>query len=358
MRIANWLFVLVVCGVLSGPAAYAAEGQKRPLRIGFVYISPVGDAGWSYAHDIARQKLGMDPANITYLAEGIAEGEDAEHVITNMSEQGYDVIVTTSYNYMDTTLKVAANFPNTVYLHCSGHKTSENVSAFFGRMYQARYLSGMVAGSMSKSNIIGFVGAHSIPEVIRGVNSFTLGVRQTNPDAVVKVIWTNTWYDPFLERDATLALIKSGADVIAQDQDSATPQVVAEKEGVYSVGYNTDMSNHAPKAHLVAAVWDWSVFYYDVVEKIRKGTWKSGSFWLGMDTGIVDLSPFGPMVPDAVRNAAMARRQEIKDGSFKVFQGPVRDNTGTLRIPEGTVPSDKELQELDWLVEGISVLSE
>lgn len=350
MRLFAILLVMALSAQFAGVCEAAAP--KRDLRIGFIYISPIGDAGWSYAHDMARRKLGMDPANITYFAEGISEGEEAEATIASMSELGYDVVVTASFNFMDSTVKVAKAYPNVTYLHCSGYKTAENVSAFFGRIYQARYLSGLVAGRMTKSNVIGFVAAHAIPEVRRGINAFTLGVRDANPDAEVRVIWSDTWYDPFIEREATKTLVAQGADVIAQDQDSATVQVTAQQEGVWSVGYNTDMSGHAPKAHLVAAVWDWSVFYKDVVEKLRAGTWKSGNFWPGMETGIVDLSPFGPMVPQDVRDMALKRRQEIIDGSFIVFRGPVTDNAGTVRIPDGVVPDDHTLLEMDWLVEG------
>lgn len=353
-RISVLLAILLLAQL---PAVCEAAAAKRELRIGFIYISPIGDAGWSYAHDVARRKLGMDPANITYFAEGVSEGAEAQATITSMSERGYDVVVTTSFNFMNDTIEVARNFPGVTYLHCSGYKTAENVSAFFGRMYQARYLSGLVAGRMTKSNIVGFVAAHAIPEVKRGINAFTLGVRDANPDAEVRVIWTETWYDPFLERDAAKKLVELGADVLAQDQDSATVQVTAQQLGVYSVGYNTDMAVHAPKAHLVAAVWDWSVFYKDVVEKLRAGTWKSGKFWPGMETGIVDISPFGPMVHQDVKDMTLERRQAIIDGSLVVFKGPVLDNEGKERIAAGVTPDDHELLEMDWLVQGVSVVS-
>lgn len=350
--------VFVILLMAQFTAASEAAEARRELRIGFIYISPIGDAGWSYAHDVARRKLGMDPANVTYFAEGVSEGAEARATLASMSERGYDVVVTTSFNFMDDTIEVAKRFPNVTYLHCSGYKTAPNVSAFFGRMYQARYLSGLVAGRMTKSNIVGFVAAHAIPEVKRGINAFTLGVRDANPDAEVRVIWTETWYDPFLERDAAKKLVELGADVLAQDQDSSTVQVTAEELGVYSVGYNTDMAVHAPKAHLVAAVWDWSVFYRDVVEKLRAGTWKPGNFWPGMETGIVDVSPFGPMVPQDVKDMTLARRKEIIDGTHVVFRGPVLDNEGKERIAAGVTPGDHDLLEMDWLVQGASVVAD
>ncbi len=339
--------LLVLCG-----AAFAAEAKKE-LTIGFVYVSPVGDAGWSYAHDQARLALEKEGGIKTFYAENVPEGADSERVILNMSRKKYDIIFTTSFGFMDPTLKVAAQFPGITYLHCSGYKTAPNVANYFGRMYQARYLTGLVAGGMTKSNIIGYVAAFPIPEVIRGINAFTLGVRDINPKAEVRVIWTKTWYDPVTEKEAAKTLLGVGADVIAQHQDSPGPQEAAQEKGVYCIGYNTDMSKLAPKAHLVSAVWNWLPFYEDVVAKVRAGTWKSGSFWPGIETGIVGLSPFSPLVPKDLQDKVLARKQEIIDGKYVVFHGPVLDQDGKTRIAEGAKPADKELLEMDWFVQGV-----
>ena len=352
MRVLTILIALAAFFGVCGNAA-ANEAQPKKLTIGFVYVSPVGDAGWSYAHDLARQKLDNDPNISTMFVESVPEGADSERVILNMSRKGCDIIAATSFGFMDPTLKVAAQFPGITYLHCSGFKTAANVSNYFGRMYQARYLTGMVAGGMTKTKVIGYVAAFPIPEVIRGINAFTLGVRAVNPEAEVRVVWTRTWYDPVTEKEAGKSLISVGADVIAQHQDSPGPQEAAQERGVYSIGYNSDMSKFAPKSHLMAAIWDWVPFYEDVVAKVRKGEWTSGSFWPGLESGIVDISDFGPMVPQDLRDKVMERRREIMDGTFRVFAGPVLDQAGTTRIAEGTAPTDKELLEMNWFVQGV-----
>ncbi|MCZ4696478.1 BMP family ABC transporter substrate-binding protein, partial [Ancylomarina euxinus] len=294
------LFVLLALAISIPAVAGAAAAAEKEIKVGFIYVSPVGDAGWSYAHDLARQAMDKMPGIKTYIAESVPEGAQSERTITKMARDGYDIICTTSFGYMDPTIKVAKNFPKTTFLHCAGYKTSDNVTAYFGRIYQPRYLTGMVAGRMTKNNQIGYVAAFPIPEVIRGINAFTMGVRAVNPNAQVRVVWTKTWYDPATEKEAAKGLLDTGVDVIAQHQDSPGPQEAAQERGVYSVGYNTDMSNFAPKAHLVAAVWDWVPFYLDVVDKVRKGTWKSGNFWPGLDTGAVNISKYGDMVPQKV----------------------------------------------------------
>lgn len=352
MRVISCACALVALLALYG-VADAAGGGKKELKIGFIYISPVGDSGWSYAHDIARRKLGMDPANVTFVAESVPDGPDFDRVITSMAKQGYDLIVTTSFSYMDGTAKAAKAFPEVTFLHCSGYKTAPNLSVFFGRLYQVKYLAGMVAGGMTKSNIIGYAASHPFPEMVRGVNAFALGAQAVNPKAEVRVLWTNAWFDPMAEEEAARKLISEGADVLAQKLDSPTLQRVAQEAGVYSIGYSTDMSADAPRSHMTATVWNWSVFYERVLEEMRNGSWRSGTYWPGVESGIVDLAPFGPMVPKALQDAVMARKQEIIDGTFVVLGGPVYDQAGNVRIPEGAAPTDKELLEMDWLVRGV-----
>lgn len=353
MRGLKALFLLLVLLGLAGVAPAQAAEKDRPLKIGFVYVSPANEAGWSYSHDQGRKALAALPGITTFYAESVPEGADSERTILQMARKGYDIIFTTSFGYMDATLKVAQQYPKITFLHCSGFKTAPNMSNYFGRMYQARYLSGMVAGSMTKSNIIGYVAAFPIPEVIRGINAFTLGVREVNPKAEVRVVWTKTWYDPATEKQAGKSLLDVGADVLAQHQDSPGPQEAAQERGAYSVGYNTDMSSFAPKAHLVAAVWNWTPFYLDVVKQVRAGTWKSGSFWPGLESGIVGLSPYGDMVPQSLRDRVDARKQEIIDGKYVVFAGPVKDQSGKERIAAGTTPADKELLNMNWFVQGV-----
>ena len=323
------------------------------ISIGFVYESPVGDAGWSFSHDLARQQLAADPDVTAHFVEGVPDGSDAERVIEAMARKKYNIIVTASRSFADDTARVAAKYPDTIFLNCGGDITAPNMSVYYGRMYQARYLSGMVAGAMTKSNVIGYVAAYPIPEVIRGINAFTLGARAVNPKASVKVIWTKTWYAPELEKSAALELIKEKSDVIAYHQDSPSAQEAAAEKGVYAIGYNADMSLLYPKTQLIAAVWNWSRFYSEMFALYRKGLWVSGEYWLGMESGLVDITGIAPVVPEKIRNMVQARKNEIISGRYNVFQGPVRDNSGRLRIAESQTLSDDELKTMDWLVEGV-----
>lgn len=346
------LMTLMLITGLSASAAHAQSPEKE-MKIGFVYVSPVGNEGWSYSHDIARKYLETLPGVKTYFMESIAEGPDAERAIQNMARKGMDIIFTISFGYMDSTLKVAKKFPDTTFMNCSGYKTAPNMSNYFGRMYQARYLAGMVAGAMTKGNIIGYVAAFPIPEVIRGINAFTLGARAVNPKAEVRVVWTKSWYDPATEKEAAKGLLDIGADVITQHQDSPGPQEAAQERNAYSIGYNTDMASFAPKAHLTAAIWNWKDVYKNILDQVRAGTWKNGAYWFGMDDGVVDISPYGPMVPQEVRDRTDAAKRDIKSGKLVVFSGPVKDQQGNVRIPEGSVPTDKELLGMNWFVEGV-----
>lgn len=348
---------LVGIAILAAMVAVAGFGataaQAKDLKVGFIYVSPVGDAGYSYAHDMGRQAVAKMEGVETSYVESVPEGADATRVINNMARKGFDIIFGTSFGYMDPMLKVAKKFPKTTFMHCSGYKTAPNMSAYFGRIYQSRYLAGLVAGSMTKSNIIGYAAAFPIPEVKRGINAFTLGVRAVNPKAKVHVVWTKTWYDPATEKEAAKSLIDIGSDVIAQHQDSPGPQEAAEEAGIYSIGYNSDMSGFAPKAHLTSVVWNWAAFYPMVVEKVRKGEWKADHYWWGLSEGVVDLAPYGDMVPKAVRTMVDARKEEIKNGTFKVFTGPIKDQSGAVRIKKGEVASDEVLAGMDWFVEGV-----
>ncbi len=341
-------FLISLC---SAPAALAAESGG--VTIGFVYESPVGDAGWSFSHEAARRVLSSSPGVTAHFVESVPDGFDAERVIEAMARKGYNIIITASRIFADETLRVAAKYPDTTFLNCAGDETAPNASVYFGRMYQARYLTGMVAGAMTKSNVIGYVAAYPIPEVIRGLNAFTLGARAVNPKARVKVTWTNAWYAPAVEKSAALGLIKEKADVVAYHQDTPSAQEAAAEKGVYAIGYNADMSLLYPKTQLVAAVWNWYPFYNEMLSRYRKGQWVSGDYWLGMESGLVDITAFSPLVPEKTRNLVLSRKAEITSGAYKVFQGPVRDTEGRLRIADSEVPSDAELKAMDWLVEGV-----
>ncbi len=349
MRIITLLTLLLCC--LGAGLSEAAE--KKELRVGFVYVSPVGDAGWSYAHDLARQEIEKIEGVSTSFIEGVAEGPDSERVIQTMARKQFDLIFATSFGYMDPMLKVAQQFPDTVFMHCAGFKTAANMGNYFGRIYQPRYLSGIVAGSMTKSKVIGYVAAYPIPEVIRGINAFTIGVRSVSPEATVRVVWTKTWYDPAKEKEAAKSLLDVGADVIAQHQDSPGPQEAAQEKGVYSIGYNTDMSRFAPKSHLTAPVWNWTPYYQQVIQQVRQGTWKAAADWPGLAEGVVDLAPFGPMVPKEVQDKVLAKKAEIISGKEKVFVGPIADQSGRIRYSAGAVAPDAELLSMNWFVQGV-----
>ncbi|MEG6615817.1 BMP family ABC transporter substrate-binding protein [Peptococcaceae bacterium 1198_IL3148] len=345
----------VGCGGGEEAADTAAEPQNEKMKVGFIYVGSPGDAGWTYSQEEGRKYLEehLDYVDASYIMENVPEGASSESYIQQLVQEGCEVIFTTSFGYMDATLAVAEKNKDLTFMHCSGFKTSDNMGNYFGRMYQARYLSGMVAGQHTENNLIGYVAAHPIPEVVRGINAFTLGVKAVNPDAKVKVLWTNTWYDPVKEKDAAKALLDEGCDVIAQHQDTPGPMQAAEEKGVYGVGYNTDMSKMAPKAVLTSPVWNWGPYYVEVVEAVKNGTWQPESYWGGLEDGIVALAPYGPMVSEETKQLVEAKKQEIVDGKWDVFTGPIKDQHGNVKIAEGQKMTDQELLEFDWFVEGV-----
>lgn len=349
---------LALAGCSGAPEKAAAPAADAPktgeLKVGFVYTSPVGDAGYSWAHDQGRLAVEKMGDIKTSYVEAVKDGPDAERVIENMARGGFDLVFATNFGFMDPTMKVARDYPNVKFMHCSGFKTSANVSNYFGRIYQARYLTGITAGLMTKSNSLGYVAAFPIPEVIRGINAFALGVRSVNPKAQVRVVWTKTWFDPALEKDAAVSLLDVGCDVIAQHQNSPGPQEAAQERGKYSIGYNSDMASFAPKAHLTAAVWNWAPLYEATVKEVREGTWKGDrAIWWGMDKGVVDIAPFGPMVPKDVQDKVLAKKAQLMKGEDTIFVGPIKDQSGQIKIPAGVKAEDKELLGMTWFVEGV-----
>jgi len=350
------LLLLSLVLLITGPAMAGKDGSM--LKVGFIYVSPVGDAGYSYAHDLGRRAVEkMEGVKTSYL-ESVPEGPDAERVLRNMARKGFDLIFATSYGYMDSVIKVAKRFPDTIFMHCSGFKRADNVGTYFGRMYQARYLTGLAAGAMTESDILGYVAAYPLPELIRGINAFTLGAQAMNPDVEVRVVWTKSWYDPATEKEAAKSLLDVGADVITQHVDSPAPQEAAQEAGAYSIGYNSDMASFAPEAHLTAAVWQWGQLYTDIVAQVQNGNWESRDTWAGLNREVIDIAPFGPMVPQKVRQAINERKQAIMDQELEVFSGPIRDQSGKLRIKEGHSMSDDEIWGMDWFVHGVKGTTE
>jgi basic membrane protein A len=356
------LSVLFLLGGLitsrAGVNGQDATPAGEPIRVGFVYVSPIGDLGWTYAHDQGRLALEEALPNVeTGYQESVPENPaDAERVIRQFAQDGYNVIFTASFGYMDPTINVAKDFPDTTFIHISGFKTAENVGTGFGKIEEPRFVSGQLAGAMTESNQIGYVAAFPIPEIIRGINAFTLGVRETNPEATVRIVWTNTWFDPAKERAAAEALLDGGADVIAQHQDSAGPQQAAADRGLYGVGYNADMAPLAPDAVITSAIWNWGPYYIDIVESVMDGTWKSEQYWGGWQDGVVDLAPIAEFVPEEIRATAEEEVARFKSGEetiFTIFTGPIADQTGEIRVPEGQAMTAEELLSMDWFVEGV-----
>ncbi|MDH3595474.1 MAG: BMP family ABC transporter substrate-binding protein [Rhodospirillales bacterium] len=342
---------------LSAAVLLAAAGPAaaEPLKVGFVYVSPIGDAGWTYQHELGRRHLEAalgDKVETSYV-ESVPEGADAERVIREFAAGGYGLVFTTSFGYMNPTIKVAKRFPDVAFEHATGYKRAENVGTYLARFYEGRYLTGLVAGKMTKSNTVGYVAAFPIPEVVRGINAFTMGLRSVNPEAEVRVVWVSSWYDPGKEREAAETLIAQGADVITQHTDSTAPVQAAEEKGVYAIGYHSDMSKYGPTAHLTASTHNWSGHYLASAKAVLDGNWAPQDLWGGIKDGMVELAPFGPAVPAEVKALAEAKQAEIAAGTLHPFQGPVKDQAGTLRVAEGSVLSDQDMLGFDWYVEGV-----
>jgi basic membrane protein A and related proteins len=328
---------------------------KKDVKVGFLYVGPVGDGGWTFSHDLGRKELEKELGVKTTFKESVKEDKaEVKKVIDGMVDEGYNVIFGTSFGFMDGMEEAAKEYPDVKFFHCSGYKSNEtNFVNYFGRIEQARYLSGIVAGMKSTTNKIGYVAAFEIPEVIRGINSFTLGVRSVNPEAVVKVNWTHTWYDPATEKEAAKALLDQGVDIIAQHQDTAGPQQAAQEKGVFSIGYNTDMKDVAPKAYMTAPIWNWGPYYVKQVKGIMDGTWKAENYWNGMEDNIVQLADLTDIAPEGAKEAVEKAKADILSGKNKIFVGPLKDQTGAEKIPAGKVMTDEEWLNFDWFVEGV-----
>ncbi|ADD68909.1 basic membrane lipoprotein [Denitrovibrio acetiphilus DSM 12809] len=334
-------------------AAKTAETAKD-IKAAFVYVGPVGDAGWTYSHDLGRKVMAELPfVKETNYIESVPEGAESVRIITSLAQKGYNLIFTTSFGYMDPTIEVASKFPEVTFMHCSGYKSSDNVGTYFGRMYQPRYLSGVLAGKMTKTNVIGYAAAFPIPEVIRGINAFTLGVRSVNPDAVVKVVWTQTWFDPAKERDAAESLLDVNSDIIAMHQDTPAALQAAEKRGALAIGYNTVMQEQVPNAWLTAPVWNWGSVYTKIAEEVHDGTWKSQDLWGGIAEGYVDISPMSDKIPADVQAYVLEQKAKIASGELHVFSGEIKDNKGNIAVEAGKTMTDGEMLGMNFLVEGV-----
>ncbi|SDZ97503.1 nucleoside-binding protein [Desulfuromusa kysingii] len=334
--------------------AFAASAYAKDVKAAFIYVGPVGDGGWTYAHDQGRIAMAELPfVTKTTFIESVPEGADATRVITGLANKGYNLIFTTSFGFMDSTVEVANRFKDIAFEHCSGYKTTANMGNYFGRFYQGKYLSGIVAGSMTKSDNIGYVAAYPIPEVIRGINAFTIGVREVNPKATVKVVWTQTWFNPGLEKDAADSLLDVGADVLSMHQDTPATLQAAEERGKFAIGNDSDMRQFAPNAFLTAPIWDWGVLYKEFATNVHNDTWTPEEIWAGMETGVVKLAPLSDKVPAAVQTLVAEKQQALMEHKMQVFAGPIKDQAGDVILPTGKTYSDKELLSMNFFVEGV-----
>jgi len=348
--------VLAGCGKKE-EAKVPVEPPKtvEPLKIGFIYVGPVGDAGWSFAHDNGRKHIEAkfgDKIKTTFV-EKVPEGADAERVLRDLVSQGNKLIFATSFGFGDAMEKVARDHPDVKFEHATGYKTAENLRVYEARFYEDAYMAGIVAGTMTKTNTVGFVGSFPIPEVLRNINAFTLGARSVNPQVVTKVVWVNTWFDPPRESEAAQALINQKADVLLQNTDSTAVLQTAEKNAKYAFGWDSDMSAFAPKAHLGSAIVDWGPYYEKTVNDVLNKTWKTSDTKWGTKEGVNDLIKIGDMVPDAAKKRVDEVKAGLKTGTFSVFKGPMKDNTGKVVLEKDQVGDDAWKGKINFYVEGV-----
>lgn len=336
-------------------AARAAAPAAGPLKIGFIYSGPVADVGWSYQHDLGRKMVEKEFGDKvkTVFVEKVPEGPDAERVMRQLIDDGCQMIFATSFGFMDPTAKVAADYPEIAFEHCSGYKTAANLGIYQTRFYEGAYLLGVLAGKRTKSNTLGYVAPFPIPEVIRNLDAFVLGARSVNPKVSAKVVWINSWYDPPKERDAAQALIDQGADVMYQNTDSPAIVQLAQGKGLWAFGQDSDMTRFGPTAHLSANTLNWGVYYVHKVRQKLAGQWKAEDTKWGMKEGIVQLAPLGPSVPKEAIPLFEEKKAAILAGKFHPFTGPLADQSGKQRLAAAQTLPESELWTMKWYVDGV-----
>ena len=341
------------------PSLFAqTPAGPEPLKVGFVYVAPITEAGWVRQHENARLALekNLGARVKTSFIENVAEGADAERVIRDLAQQGHQLIFTPSFGYMEPTLKVAREFPNVKFESITGYKTTDNVATANARYYEGRYLAGIAAGRMSQTGVAGYVAGFPIPEVLQGINAFTLGMRSVRPDAQVKLVWLNAWFDPPRERDAAMTLFNQNADVLAFHTGSNAVMRAAQERGKLAIAYHSDMRRTAPDAQVLAVTHQWADYYTQRARAVLDGSWKSGSVWGGIKEGMIRVGDFGPKVPEAVQKEVLARQQDIAAGKLRPFAAgaqPVLDNAGKVVIPARAALSDEQILGMNYLVQGV-----
>ncbi len=349
--------ILFILPILTIFLITGCKKSSEVFKVGFVYVGSVTDGGWTQSNDEARIELEKEIPNIeTSYVSDVPKGKNAERVINEYATQGYSLIFSTSFDFMNQTINVAKHFPKTVFMNCSGYKRAKNVGTYFGAVEEAQYLTGLIAGKMTKKNSVGFVAPYQIPEIIRVVNAYALGVKAVNPNAKVKVVWTNSWFDPAKEREAAILLMDSGIDVLATGCDSSAVVSAGESRGVWTIGYNLDSSSIAPKTYLTSPILNWIVVYKDIVEKVMSkkiDNWSNFDYYEGLNTGIVSLVPLSSHVPEDVKELVEKNRVAIANRELNIFTGPIYKNDGSIAIADGEVASYDDIMSMEYLVDNI-----
>ncbi|WP_211443109.1 BMP family ABC transporter substrate-binding protein [Collimonas humicola] len=340
----------------AAPSSAPAPAKAEPLKVAFVYIGPVGDAGWTFAHDKGRkavdEKFG-DKVKTSFVENVPESAADAERVFRQLAVDGNKLIFGTSFGYMEAMLKVAKEFPDVKFEHATGFKTADNLAQYDVRTYEGAYLAGVVAGKISKSGKLGVVASVPIPEVIRNIDAFTIGARSVNPKATTRVVWVNKWFDPGKEREAATTLIGQGVDVLMQNTDSAAVVQTAQEKGVAAFGWDSDMTSFGPKAHQAASMINWGVYYTKRVGEVLDGSWKTSTSWIGLKDDGIDLGAFNADLPADVKALVAERKKAIVDGSAPIWKGPVVDNTGKEQVAKDAVADDGFLHGIKFYVQGV-----
>lgn len=365
LAIAGSALVLIACGkkdepkpaesAAPVPAAAPTAAGAAPLKVAFIYVGPVGDAGWTFAHDNARKAVEAEFAGkiTTSFVEKVPEGADAERVIRDLASQGNKLIFGTTFGYMEPMLKVAKQYPDIKFEHATGYKTAPNMAVYETKTYEGAYLAGVIAGQMTKSNKLGVVASFPIPEVIRNINAYTLGAQSVNPKVTTRAIWISSWFDPSKERDAALTMISQGVDVLIQNTDSPATVQAAEEKGVYAFGWDSDMSKFGAKAHLASAVINWTPYYKQAIQSVLDNKWSSGETWWGVKENSIDLVSLNPALPDEVKKVVADRKAELASGKPIVFTGPIVDQSGKEVVPAGKEAEIGMLKGMNFYVKGV-----
>ncbi|MHA1257243.1 MAG: BMP family ABC transporter substrate-binding protein [Promethearchaeota archaeon] len=353
-----FLMLSLIALTVVTPALADGQNKEEELIVGCIFASPIGDMGWTYSHDLGRQYLEETLPYVKTIVEENVAPPDASAVADIMIMEGAKVVIFNDINYQDVAMAKGEQYPDKYFVYCAGPEIANNVASIFSAIYEPTYLTGILAGALSKTGKIGFVAAMPLPQVLRRINAMAIGAREVNPDAKIQVIYTNNWYDPPTEMDVSNTLISLGCDVIAQHQNSPASVQAASKKGVYSIGFHSDMRKFSPKLHVTAPIWTWGAIYVRIVEAYAKGTpLENVSIWGTMSDGSVDISPINPAVsiPSDILKLVEKRREELKEGKFDPFHGPCKDVNGEIKVKEGEHLSYQELREMNWYAEGVIV---